>query len=112
MLTRGVERAASRSVSSYVNIHPSTRLTACKGHVRLGQIMSSRRLAHICLSEFVYVSFCLLAHVSLPPIWISKVNWGRVENRQLWEFDLQRTLRNGLIGALFGPLVRKQGVGK
>lgn len=35
-----------------------------------------------------------------------KVNWGREEDVQLWEFDLQRTLRNGLIGAIFGPLVR------
>ncbi|CAM9174600.1 unnamed protein product [Laminaria digitata] len=37
--------------------------------------------------------------------WLSQVNWGREEDVQLWEFDLQRTLRNGLIGAIFGPLV-------
>ncbi|CAM9447102.1 unnamed protein product [Ectocarpus sp. 13 AM-2016] len=34
-----------------------------------------------------------------------KVNWGREEDVALWEFDLQRTLRNGLIGACFGPVV-------
>lgn len=34
-----------------------------------------------------------------------QVNWGKDEDRALWEFDLQRTLRNGLIAAFFGPLV-------
>ncbi|CAM9449305.1 unnamed protein product [Scytosiphon promiscuus] len=37
--------------------------------------------------------------------WLSQVNWGREEDIPLWEFDLQRTLRNGLIGALFGPVM-------
>ncbi|CAN0410729.1 unnamed protein product, partial [Ectocarpus fasciculatus] len=37
--------------------------------------------------------------------WLSQVNWGREEDVALWEFDLQRTLRNGLIGACFGPVV-------
>lgn len=33
------------------------------------------------------------------------MNWGRDEDRRLWEFDLGRTLRSGLIGLMFGPLV-------
>ncbi|CAM9839049.1 unnamed protein product [Discosporangium mesarthrocarpum] len=37
--------------------------------------------------------------------WLSQVNWGKDKDRQLWEFDLQRTLRNGVIGAIFGPVV-------
>ncbi|CAM9467187.1 unnamed protein product [Ectocarpus sp. 8 AP-2014] len=37
--------------------------------------------------------------------WLSQVKWGREEDVALWEFDLQRTLRNGLIGACFGPVV-------
>lgn len=35
--------------------------------------------------------------------WMSQVEWGRTGN--VLEFDLARTLRNGLIGAFFGPLV-------
>jgi len=35
------------------------------------------------------------------------VNWGKSEDVPLWEFDLKRTLRNGLIGAFFGPVVSK-----
>ncbi|CAM9503154.1 unnamed protein product, partial [Hapterophycus canaliculatus] len=36
--------------------------------------------------------------------WLSQVNWGREEDIPLWEFDLPRALRNGLIGAMFGPV--------
>lgn len=35
--------------------------------------------------------------------WMSQVGWGRTKN--LLDFDLARTARNGLIGAMFGPLV-------
>jgi hypothetical protein len=33
----------------------------------------------------------------------AQVQWGQ---SNVLEFDLKRTLRNGLIGALFGPVVR------
>ncbi len=36
--------------------------------------------------------------------WMSQVGWGR-NGGNLLDFDLGRTLRNGLIGAMFGPLV-------
>lgn len=32
-----------------------------------------------------------------------QVNWGR--DKSVLDFDLARTARNGLIGAIFGPLV-------